>query len=250
MEQLLALFQYTELDAQNTIGVFFRMAAFFSLIPGFGEQSIPTRVKLALAVAMTAVVAPVIDGPPENIPITMIILTEVTSGLLLGIGLRLFAMALQTAGVIAAQATSLSQFLGGSGVDPMPAFGYILYLSGITLAMLLGLHVKAAQFFIISYDFLAFGRFAAASDVAEWGMAQVARVFTLAFSLAAPFLIVSFLYNVALGVINKAMPQLMVAFVGAPLITAGGLIMLFVSVPVILAVWMQALDAFMANPLM
>ena len=49
----------------------------------------------------------------------------------------------------------------------------------------------------------------------------MAASFALALSLAAPFVIASLLYNVALGVINKAMPQLMVAFVGAPAITCG-----------------------------
>ncbi|MBC7155841.1 MAG: type III secretion protein, partial [Rhodobacteraceae bacterium] len=42
--------------------------------------------------------------------------------------------------------------------------------------------------------------------------------------------------------------QLMVAFVGAPALTAGGLAMLFLSVPVVLAVWMQAFDLFLADP--
>lgn len=51
-----------------------------------------------------------------------------------------------------------------------------------------------------------------------------------------------------LGVINKAMPQLMVAFVGAPLITAGGLFILCLAAPVMLAVWLQAFDQFLFNP--
>ena len=53
-------------------------------------------------------------------------------------------------------------------------------------------------------------------DVAEWGVARVGAAFALALGLAAPFVIAAVLYNLALGVINKAMPQLMVALVGAP----------------------------------
>ncbi len=63
----------------------------------------------------------------------------------------------------------------------------------------------------------------ASPDLARWGLAQVSRSFALAFSLAAPFVIAGLLYNVALGVINRAMPQLMVAMVGAPAITLGGI---------------------------
>ena len=39
-----------------------------------------------------------------------------------------------------------------------------------------------------------------------------------------------------------------VAFVGAPAITAGGMILLFLSLPVLLSVWSNALNAFLANP--
>lgn len=54
--------------------------------------------------------------------------------------------------------------------------------------------------------------------------------------------------NLALGAINRAMPQLMVAFVGAPLITFGGLALLLVATPVILSVWLDALMAFFQDP--
>jgi len=58
----------------------------------------------------------------------------------------------------------------------------------------------------------------------------------------------SVLYNLALGVINKAMPQLMVAFVGAPVITLGAILLLFLAAPTMLGVWLSSLDHFMANP--
>jgi flagellar biosynthetic protein FliR len=68
--------------------------------------------------------------------------------------------------------------------------------------------------------------------------------------LSAPFVLVSLIYNVAMGIINKAMPQLMVAFVGAPAITAGGMILLFVSLPFLLPIWMARFDAVLAAPLL
>jgi flagellar biosynthetic protein FliR len=70
----------------------------------------------------------------------------------------------------------------------------------------------------------------------------------LAFTLAAPFVIVSVLYNLTLGIINRAMPQMMVVFVGAPVITLGGLLMLFLLAPGMLNLWMRALEHFVSNP--
>lgn len=231
--------------------VFLRVAALVSMLPAFGEQTVPARVKLVIALAFTAVVAPALPGNTfveARESVTVTILTEVLSGLFIGIAIRLFILALQTAGTIAAQSTSLSQVLGGAAVDPMPAMGYILIIGGMALAAMSGLHIKAAQLIILSYSFLPAGRFIEASIISEWGVRQVAQAFTLAFTLAAPFVILSVLYNFALGAINRAMPQLMVAFVGAPVITLGGLALLMVAAPLMLAVWIDAMDRFMANP--
>lgn len=231
--------------------VFLRVAAITSMLPGFGEQSVPARVKMVLALSFTLIVAPAVPmvlPDPELGTVSFFILSEVLSGLAIGIGLRLFILALQTAGSIAAQSTSLSQVLGGAAVDPLPAMGYILIVAGLALAAMTGLHVKAAQLVIISYEFLPVGRFVDGSQLSQWGVNQVAHAFSLAFTLAAPFVILSVLYNFALGAINRAMPQLMVAFVGAPVITLGGLALLFVSAPYILSVWIAAMDKYMADP--
>jgi len=40
----------------------------------------------------------------------------------------------------------------------------------------------------------------------------------------------------------------MVAFVGAPAITAGGLILLALTAPYLLAIWLTALNTFLAAP--
>lgn len=243
--ELLAL-----LEGQITTGfaVFLRMSAFFALMPGFGEQSIPTRIKLAIAVLMSVLVLPAISFP-ETLPSpALLIFTEIAAGALFGIVIRLFVICLQTAGAIAAQSTSLSQLLGGSAAEPLPAMGHILVLAGLTLAVLLGLHVKAAQFFILSYELVPAAQFPSAQLVGSWGVARVGQAFGLAFSLAAPFVVLSVIYNLALGAINKAMPQLMVAFVGAPLITAGGLVLLLLAAPLMIQTWVTAMDRFLASP--
>ena len=231
--------------------VFLRVAATVALLPGFGEQSVPMRIKLMIALAFTLIVAPAVTAEAPTFSVDMLAvlaMTETLAGVVMGLGIRLFILALQTAGAIAAQSTSLSQILGGAAIEPLPAMGYVLTVGAVALAVMAGLHVKAAQLLIHSYVLLPMGLFSAGSDVADWGLAQVAHAFELAFLLAAPFVVMSVLYNLALGVINKAMPQLMVAFVGAPVITLGGLFLLFLAAPVMLSVWLSALDQFMAAP--
>lgn len=233
--------------------VFLRIGAVMMVLPAFGEQTVPMRVKLAVTLAFTALVAATLplqshDAPSSLNDLLIFFLTEPIIGLALGLGFRLFVIALQTAGVIAAQALSLSQILGGAGVDPMPALGQVLVIAGLALAVMSGLHVQAVRAMIMTYQVMPAGQFPQPHDVSAWGIGQIGRSFSLAFSLAAPFVLVSLLYNLTLGVINRAMPQLMVAFVGAPVITLGALLLLVMLAPVMLSVWVEALTSFADAP--
>lgn len=234
--------------------VFLRVGAMMSLMPGFGEQSVPQRVRLILAFAFSLIVIPaLITEVPDQaslqpLDILQIILVEVLAGLALGIAVRLFVLSLQTAASIAAQSTSLSQVFGGVGVDPQPAIGSILLVAGLAIAVMSGLHLQAVKLILLSYQIMPSGAVPVASDLSAWGLQQIAHAFALAFTLAAPFVIASLIYNVALGVINKAMPQLMVAFVGAPAITAGGMMLMVIAVPIMLSIWTDDLARFFLDP--
>jgi flagellar biosynthetic protein FliR len=230
--------------------VFLRIAAAMAIMPGFGEQMIPIRVRLGLAIAFTAIVAPAVapllPGPETSLP--RMILTETLSGLVLGLVLRLFIHVLQMAGMIIAQSTSLSQLFAGAQLDPQPSVGFLLTLAGLALAMSADLHVLAAKYLIFSYEVLPPGRLPGSADIADWGVMRIAEAFQLAFSLAAPFVIAALLYNLALGVINRAMPQMMVAFVGAPALALGGLLLLAVLAPLTMAIWLSAFSSFLQAP--
>ncbi|MEM1316331.1 MAG: flagellar biosynthetic protein FliR [Pseudomonadota bacterium] len=238
--------------------LFARVGAAVALLPGFGERALPVRLKLAVALAFTAAIwpaagplaAPAAEAASEDFAALLgLILGEAAIGLVIGLGLRFLVMALQVAGSIAAQSTSVAQIMGANATpDPMPAIGAILTLGGIALAMAAGLHVKAAAMLIASYGAAPAGLVMPAGDAAEWATGRAGQVFSLALSLAAPFAAGSFVYNLALGAINRAMPQLMVAFVGAPAITAGALLLLWAAAPEILTRWSEAADRALADP--
>jgi flagellar biosynthetic protein FliR len=229
--------------------VFMRVGSAMSLVPAFGEQSVPQRVRLVLALAFTAVVAPGAGAVPDPANGAILpLLAEVLIGLVLGMGLRLFILSLQTAAAIAAQATTLSQMFGGAGPEPQPAIGNLLVMAGLAIAVASGLHVRVAELLILSYQMLPAGQMPGSQDMAQWGLGQISHAFSLAFSLAAPFTIAALLYNIALGVINRAMPALMVSFIGAPALTAGGLALMVIVLPLALALWSNALQSFLDAP--
>ena len=223
--------------------VFLRIGAAVAVLPAFGEQALPMRIKLAASFAFTAVVIPATIENAEGLVREGRVLTviggEVIAGLVLGLFFRIFVLALQLAGSIAAQAISLSQLFGGTNSEPQPAFSTLLMMAGLCLAVIYGLHLRVAEGLLWSYELFPIGGSLDAGAVSEWGVDQVARCFALGFSLAGPFVLASLIYNLGLGVINKAMPQLMVAFVGAPAISLGGLVLLLLASPFLLSIWIQ-----------
>lgn len=234
--------------------VFARVGPVFAFLPGLGERVVPARLRLAAALAMTILIAPVLsnrivapDAAP--IPLALFLAAETLIGTMLALSIRLMMIALQTAGTKAAQSTSLAQFFGGAGVDPQPAMSQVLVMAALAMLMLMGLPQRVAEFLVLSYDLFPAGRFPSPADAAQWGLSRTAHAFALAFGLAAPFLIAATLYNLALGAINKAMPQLMVAFVGAPALTLGGLFLFLLAAPLMIAVWASVAGGLMVDPM-
>jgi len=234
--------------------VFMRIGAFVALLPGFGEQTIPMRLRLAVVLAFTIIcwplVAPNLLGITAAFPaLAVLMMIETAIGALMGLAVRLIVMALQIAGTMAAQATAVSQIAGVAVTpEPMPAIGNVLVLAGLALALAAGLPAQAVRAIAESYAVFPAGVLPIAGDVAAWGVARVASAFALGLTLAAPFVIAAFCYNLALGFLNRAMPALMVAFVGAPAITAGALLLLMLAAPVILGVWHERLSATLSAP--
>ena len=233
--------------------VFARIGPVFALVPAFGERVVPVRIRLVTALAMTAVVGPavtpVLPAPPATVlDLAQYLGAETLVGVILGLSLRLMTLALVMAGIKAAQATSLAQAFGGAGVDPQPAVAQLLLMAGLAAAVATGLPQRMAAWLVLSYDLFAPGTWPAPDVLAAWGTARAAQAFALAFSLAAPFVIGAGLYNLALGAINRAMPQLMVAFVGAPALTLGGLVLLMLAAPLMLSLWLPAFHAVLGDP--
>ena len=247
-----ALADQTEVAVWTAFIVFARVGAIFAVLPLFGEQSIPARIRLILAVAVSLLVWPAVTLPSvatlSGADFVLILLMEIPNGLVLGIFLRILIHGLQIAGSIAAQSTSLSQILGGAAVDPQPAVGHILLVAGLALLVSMGFHVKLVGFVVVTYDFLRIGSLPNPLELADAGVRHVAQMFALGLGLAAPFVISATIYNIALGAINRAMPQLMVSFVGAPALTGAGLIILALTAPLMLGIWVGTVHDFLSHP--
>ncbi|MEM7744258.1 MAG: flagellar biosynthetic protein FliR [Pseudomonadota bacterium] len=257
MEEALAfIFQTTEEGVFIAGGIFARVGAMTFLLPGLGERAISIRVRLAASLAITFLLGPLIaplipESPRTPLALAFMLGAEATTGLILGFAFRCLIFALQTAGMIASQSISLAQMFGaGVAPEPEPTIATLLSLGGITLMMMAGLHVHAIATLVAFYEIFPFGEFALSASVAEWATERVAQTFALGVTLAAPFVAIGFAYNLALGALNRAMPQLLVALVGVPFIVWIGMVVLYHTMPEIYATWSGSMGRILVDPLM
>lgn len=244
-----------EAIAVTALCVFTRVAAVFFLAPGLGERAMPVRLRLVAALLVTFALMPLVESFVEARPRTPAalghaILAEAASGLVIGLAFRLLVLALQVAGTIAAQNVSISHVFGtGVALSAEPTFASFLALGGIALLMASGFHVDLVAAFVTLYEPLPFATLPQAPELAEWGAARVGETFALGLSLALPFVAVGFAYNLALAALSRAMPQLLVALVGVPLLVALGMGTLWLAIPELFARWESSVAAVLAAPL-
>lgn len=236
--ELLALWvaQYIVVVARLSFIIFF--------IPGIGEQVVPARIKLTFLLALSfAFWGLGIVGPVSIFPLpsfAAMIVGETAIGLFLGVSLRMTIWILSIVGTIIAQSVGLSQFMGVAlETEAQTITSNLLGLAGTVLLLTANFHVMVFEEFAGMYSEIPVGDFMVLEP--SGFIEALFASFGFAASLAWPFVVVGLLYNVSLGFINKAMPQMMVAFVGAPFMVGAGLFLLTLSVVSILTIWFDHL---------
>lgn len=252
---LAAIFQSSAEGVWVAMGIFTRIGAVVFLLPGLGERAVSIRVRLmaalGIALLLSPMVAPLVPERPRTpTDLFLVLAAEALTGLLIGFAFRLLVFALQTAGFVAAQSVSVAQMFGaGVAPEPEPTIATLLAYGGIVLMMMAGLHIHLIVALVQLYDLFPYGQFPVGADVAQWGIEQSSRAFALGVGLAAPFVAIGFAYNIALGALNRAMPQLLVALVGVPFLVWIGMVVLFHVMPSLYDSWQQPMRDILADPI-
>jgi flagellar biosynthetic protein FliR len=215
---------------------FARVGTMVMVMPGIGELNISSRVRLTIALVLTAILLPLhqkaytVDLNTLG-PVIAMLLQEILIGLVLGMTARLAISALQIAGSVIAQQLGLG-FV--TAVDPTQnqqgvLVGNFLTLLGITLIFATDLHHVVIAALNDSYNIFAPGQVPLVGDMAQHVTRIVGTAFRIGIQLSAPFLVFGLLFNLGLGVLSRLMPQMQVFFIGLPLsILLGFLLLLLV----------------------
>jgi len=229
--------------------LFARLGAVLMLAPGFGEQAAPATMRLGLAVLVTATLAPTLAGnaPPMPAQITSaipLILTEVIIGLILGLGARLMMSALQVAGATVGLASGLgfAQQVDPIASQPAAIFSGFFSLMGVVLIMSAGLHRVMIEAAADSYAIFPPGAFPPIGDASTFVIDAVSNAFRLGIQIAAPVLIFSLIFNVALGLISRLIPQVQIFMTAMPLSVMLGLALTALGLGGGMMIWLQEME--------
>lgn len=233
------------------IGVllFARLGAVLMVAPAWGEQSTPTMMRLGVAVLITASLAPTLAGAAPRMPVQFtaaipMVVSEVLIGLILGLGARLMMSALQVAGATVGIASGLgfAQQVDPIASQPSAIFSGFFSLLGVVMIMAAGLHRVMIEAAADSYTIFPPGAFPPIGDASAFVIDAVSNSFRLGIQIAAPVLIFSLVFNVALGLISRLIPQVQIFMTAMPLSVMMSLAVLALGFGGGMMIWLQAME--------
>lgn len=220
--------------------IFARVGAILMLLPGFGEAYVPPRIRLSLALVLSLALWPVVGPTLPGLPATLgglagWIIREISTGVMIGLLLRMLMAALSTAGEIVSMQTTLSfsQTANPLQAQPGTTLAAFLTLLGVTLLFATDTHHLFIAGIVGSYRTISPAAPLVLGDFASMAVRTVGDSFMLGVQLAAPVLVFSLIFNLASGLVARVMPQFQVFFAAAPLSVILGLSVFALSLGVI-----------------
>ncbi|MDA8441521.1 MAG: flagellar biosynthetic protein FliR [Peptococcaceae bacterium] len=216
--------------------VLFRWAGFVMLAPVFGAKTVPTYIKIGLAMAFTVVVFPIVSHgytPPSNlIEYGMALVQETMVGLSIGFISQKILYVLQGAGQIIDLQMGLAI---GSLLDPINGVASPLSGNFYTVVATLLLLATNAHYYLIaamvrSYSFIPLqGSIQINHSLVDFAMQFVTGTFVESIQIALPIWGVLVITEIFLGFVSKALPQMNIFALSFPLkIILGFLLMIWV----------------------
>lgn len=203
--------------------IFARVGAVVSALPGFSAVFVSIRIRLIIALAVSLLLVPLIAAQVPMLPATpaalmMIIVPEIIIGAFIGLIPRIVVAALHMAGTFTALSVSLANALVQDPVADQQSstLSGFFAIVGLVLIFVTDLHHLMLEAIVHSYTVLPVGGPLPVGDFADALTSTLGQSMALGLQLAAPFVLVGFIYNFGLGLLGRLMPQLPVFFFGLP----------------------------------
>jgi len=228
---------------------FVRISAMMLASPVFGARMMPVRIRIVLAMVISALSIPLLPPVPMVDLISFdaagILFQQIIIGVSMGVIVQMVFQAL----VVAGEAIANGMGLGFARmVDPangvqVPVISQFLVVMATLLFVILNGHLLLIQLVIRSFEILPIS----SSGLSLPGFMAVVKWATQMFIggllIALPAVTALLVVNISMGVITRAAPQLNIFAVGFPLMILLGFVFLAATLPSMMAHFTKLLMA-------
>lgn len=213
-----------------------RVVGVMLIAPLWSLSAIPGRIRGAMAVAITLALLPasqaatvVIDAPTIVVPMV----TEMLLGFAIGLSAAVFLYGVMIAAEVLAlqMGLSLGAALGASADFGTPGIGQMKGYFVLAVFASLGGHLAVIRAVAESLQMIPPGGSVDLVGGLSGMIAIGGTVFVTAIQIAAPVMVVLLVTNIALAVLNRAVPQLNTMMVAVPVTVGVGLVALGAALP-------------------
>ncbi len=217
LQQLLAL------DVFHLGLVFARMSGAFLALPGFAATQVPVRVRVFIALGVSMALLPLVLDTLPPMPATAggivrLLAFEITVGAFIGLVAQTLLSSLHFAGATIGMTSGLANAMVFDPVTESQSAlvtGF-LNLLAMTVIFVTGTHILMLEAVGESYTLFAPGAALPVGDMADYLGRTLAQSFVIGLRLASPFIVFSLVFQTAMGVTARLMPQMNVFFVALP----------------------------------
>lgn len=219
-----------QLEIQGFLYILARITAFITVVPGFSHKALPNTSKVFFSLLLSLLVyfrAPEVLVYEETVLFVLAASREVVIGLTMGYMAKLIFTAVEMAGQLIDFQVGYSM---GAVYDPMSGstssyYGSLFYWMSIMVFFMMNLHHTLLRAVMDSFQVALPGQLGLSGINLEGILFLFSHSFKIAFSIAAPMLIVLLVVDIVMGLISRSVPQINVFMLGMPLKSLLGMVL-------------------------
>ncbi len=218
---------------------FVRILAFVATEAVLGNRAVPFSIKVALALAVTVIVAPVLPAPPPLAVVSpqglLILAQQILIGVAMGFTTRIVMAAAEMAGQVAGLQMGLgfAVFFDPQGSGQSPVVAQFMGVLAVLVLLASNSHYLMLTALVESFRILPLSPEPLAARGFLTLVAWASQIFQVGLMLSLPVVGALLVANVGIGILTRAAPQLNVFAVGFPITLALGFVMLYLSLPLL-----------------
>ncbi|MCE2896651.1 MAG: flagellar biosynthetic protein FliR [Betaproteobacteria bacterium] len=221
---------------------FVRILAFLATEAVLGNRAVPFSIKVALAVVVTVVVAPVLPAPPPLAVVSpeglLILAQQVLVGVAMGFTTRIVITAAEMAGQMAGLQMGLgfAVFFDPQGAGQSPVVAQFMGVLAVLVLLASNSHYLMLTALVESFRIVPLSPAPLAAKGFLTLVSWASQIFQLGLMLSLPVVGALLVTNIGIGILTRAAPQLNVFAVGFPITLGVGFLMLYLSLPLLVPV--------------